>query len=629
MWTAIRELMEQFDEAVIVLDDQGEIAVLNAAAREEMTKLGTLEGVSGIRVLKLAARTQQLSYEKLPGLAVSHLDSAASGLPVVLSIRSLKQYLYISPAFQNVFGDDATGFFADVNALLGRVHPDDRDRVKGHLDADQTGEAQEYECRILHTNGEWRKLRIRVHPFFDGASGQMLIAALAEDVTALKVPKKNRRAKDNVAVLSSTAEFRNALDQQCADVWSTNAEAPSFGVAFIDLARFRAVNDSFGYAGGDLLLKEVSRRIESAVPKGSLLAGFGSDRFGLLLRSCANSESAEELVRQILIDLSEPIVMGEGSISVQARAGMAFASGLDCSADALLRDADAALQLAKKRRETLAVSKVSRSSKSMEQSSLEFDLRKALDNDEFFFEFQPVFDPSTGDVKLLEALVRWRHPRLGVISPSSFISLAEDSGLVLRLDMQGLERLAKQLEYWRTLEPKMLEVPVSINISGRHFPTFVMEKQFHQLLQKSAVGKGKIIFEITESVFVESNQGTAAGLGRLRDAGVEIWLDDFGEGYSSFRYLAHFPIDGIKISEVFVKHCAKEEKSRVILGSMQTLARGLGVQTVVEGVENSAQFEVLKTMGFDALQGFYLSRPLEAVEIPALLRAGRKSARPA
>ena len=145
-----------------------------------------------------------------------------------------------------------------------------------------------------------------------------------------------------------------------------------------------------------------------------------------------------------------------------------------------------------------------------------------------------------------------------------------------------------------------------------------MENQFHSLLQSPALSQSTIIFEITESVFVESSHRTAAGLERLRAAGVQIWLDDFGDGYSSFRYLTHFPVDGIKISESFVKQCVNEPKVRVILSSLQSLARGLGVQTIVEGVETKEQFDTLKGMGFDALQGYYLSRPMAAKEIPSL-----------
>jgi diguanylate cyclase (GGDEF)-like protein/PAS domain S-box-containing protein len=613
MWSAIGELMEQFEEAVIVLDSNGKIAVVNAAARAALPLVSSLDQTSGIRILR-----SPMGAEEIPAVNSSaHLDQASSNLPVVLAIRSNEKYLYTSPNFERIYGSLPDGYFEKVEDFLKVVHPDDRVRVKSHLDADSSGAAQEYECRIRHPKGSWRLLRIKVHPFLDSASGQMLVASLAEDITGLQPPPIRTQTAPG---LCSMAEFRRALDQS-VDQWAFASDAPFFAVGFIDVVRFRAVNDSFGYSEGDRLLEELGRRLSQLLPGENRVAGFGSDRFGILIRSAATAAQAEELLRAALAALSAPVVLTDSPIQIAARAGLAFPRAMDDSADALLRNADAALQLAKRGRESLVVSTISRASKSQEQASLEFDLASALDNDEFFFEFQPVFDPATGNLQLLEALVRWRHPRLGLISPSSFISLAEDSGLVLRLDMQGLERLARQLDYWRTTHPEILEVPVSINISGRHFPNFVMEEQFHNLLRSPAIQASKIIFEITESVFVDSNPGTAAGLERLRAAGVQIWLDDFGDGYSSFRYLAHFPVDGIKISESLVKHCDRDEKSRVILSSLQTLARGLGVRIVVEGVENVEQFNTLYTMGFDALQGYYLSKPLDAKDIPPLVKA--------
>ena len=618
MWLVIRELMDQFEEAIIVLDEDGKIVAINSAAQETLARVGSLDNATGIRILRAP-----LVKDGALGLSTTaQLDEASSNLPVVLAIRSVDKYLYISPAHQRLYGASPDIFFEKVDSFLDLVHPDDLDRVQAHFDADRSGAAQEYECRFKHASGEWRRLRVKVHPFLDTSTGQLLVASLAEDITNWK-PARVR--KDTIPGLCTMTEFRRTLNQ-CVDQWASAPEAPFFAVAFIDLVRFRAVNDSFGYSEGDRLLEEVGSRLSHSLPGRNRVASFGSDRFGILLRSVASPAQAEALIHEILLALSAPVILGDSPIQIAARAGLAFPRGLDASADALLRNADAALQLAKQRRESLVVSTISRASRSMEQASLEFDLTRALDNDEFFFEFQPVFDPATGNVRLLEALVRWRHPRLGVISPSSFICLAEDSGLVLRLDMQGLERLARQLDYWRTAHPEILEVPVSINISGRHFPNFVMENQFHRLLKSPAIQASKIVFEITESVFVDSNPGTAAGLQRLRAAGVQIWLDDFGDGYSSFRYLAHFPVDGIKISESFVKHCDRDEKSRVILSSLQTLARGLGAQIVVEGVENRDQFDTLYTMGFDAVQGYFLSKPLAAKDIPALFNSA--SSRP-
>lgn len=606
MWPAIRELMEQFDEAVIVLNENGEITFVNKAAAKN----------PAIQAFRIPAK----GTEVRTGFSIPELDSASSRLPVILAIRSMERYLYISPAYARIYGQEPAGLFESASAALDRVHPEDRDMMRLRMEADRSGAAQEYEFRVLNHFGDYRRLNVKVHPFFEGSSGEMLVASLTEDITDLVLPAVASKSAGVVgAKVVSAAEFRQGLSN-CVDEWCSSETAPFFAIAFLDMARFRAVNDSFGYSEGDRLLEEVQRRIASVLPIEDRVAGFGSDRFAVLVRSAGDTGKVEELVRSILTALAEPFTIGPNQIGVSARAGLAYPRAIDCTVDMLLRDADAALQLAKKRREGMVVSTMSRGWKSMEQSSLEFDLSSALDQDEFFFEFQPVFHPESGDVKLLEALVRWRHPRLGVISPASFISLAEDSGLVLRLDMQGLERLERQLEYWHSMQPKIRQVPVSINISGRHFPSFVMEKQFHKLLKQPAIQASKIIFEITESVFVDSNHRTAAGLGRLRDAGVKIWLDDFGEGYSSFKYLSNFPVDGIKISESFVKNCVREEKSRVILKTLQSLAQGLGIEIVVEGVENKEQLGLLGEMGFGLVQGYYLSRPLAASEIPELLR---------
>ncbi len=415
----------------------------------------------------------------------------------------------------------------------------------------------------------------------------------------------------------TTARFHRALERQVRK-WVDETDPAFFAVAFLDVIRFRSINDSFGFAAGDRLLRQVANEIGKLLKANDVLAHFGSDHFAILIRSRQNLEQAELLMQEVLRSIEREFALGEGCIVLSARIGLAAPRGPDTSTDAILRDADSAHQQARVSRESIVVSRPPQAAKSIVQISLEFNLKNALENNEFYFEFQPVFNPASGRVCLLEALLRWRHPRLGIISPAAFISLAEDSGLVLKLDMQGLERLAKQLCLWHAEFPAMVGVPVSLNISGRHFPNFVMEKQFHDLLRQPALRRSSIIFEITESVFVEGNPKTSQGLQRLRNKGVQIWLDDFGEGYSSFRYLTHFPIDGIKIASCFTRHCADQPKSRVILSALQTLARGMGVMAVAEGVETREQFEMLKTMGFDALQGFYLARPMPASEIPAL-----------
>lgn len=606
MWAAIRELIDQFEEAIIVVDNQGEVALMNRVASEALKQVTSPREIEDVRLL-------HVSLPRQPDIPRAEFDAAAANLPVVLSIRNQERYLYTSPAHQRIYGDDPEPFLQDANEFLRRVHPDERSAVQQRFEADIAAAPHEYECHILRTDGALRRLHINVRPFFDHGTGELLVASLAEDITESHSPATTRPA----SALPGPLEFRHALQAAIED-WQLAPADCFFAVALIDVARFRSVNDSFGYQAGDQFLREIAQRLQGNLSSRCRLAGFGADRFALLLREQANAAAVEDALRRLLLAASAPVSLAtESSVSLTVRAGLTFPDRLDCTPDSLLRDADAALQLAKSRRQPLVVAQLSQ--QSLPPATLEFDLSRALDGDEFFFEFQPVLEPATGRVQLLEALVRWRHPRLGTISPAAFLNVAEDSGLVLRLDMQGLARLERHFDYWRSLNPEFADIPVSINISGRHFPNFVMERQFFELLRRPTLRAANIIFEITESVFLDSNPNTAEGLQRLRAAGVQIWLDDFGEGHSSFRYLAHFPVDGIKITESFVRHCHHDEKARVILSALQGLARGLGVRTVVEGVENQQQFDTLRVMGFDALQGYFLAPPMSAADIPALV----------
>ncbi|WP_031499583.1 putative bifunctional diguanylate cyclase/phosphodiesterase [Bryobacter aggregatus] len=607
MRPAICELMDQFDEPVIVVDESERILFGNRTAQLRVGQTG--------RAMPENYKEFLVTLPEPEKFRVLHAPVAAG---FVLLIGSAEGLRYVSPSFGRVFGRESTLLHKGHSSLLDFVHHEDRPVTEKHFAKVQEGAAVDHEFRIVKPSGEIRKLWNQMRPIVDEQSGELLIVSLSEDITERSEPHPILQVlSDPVRACDSASHFRRAIEDRIR-IWGTTPNPPFFAVAFLDLARFRSINESFGYTAGDGLLREVARRARGALGTGDTLARFGADLYAVLLGSPQDIADAETRMRNLLLQISGNYSVGSTTVNVVPRAGLAFPNGMDCSTDSLLRDADAAHQQAKQKRESLVTSKQPGSLKSLVQSSLEFDLARAISQDEFFFEFQPVFDPGNGRVRILEALLRWHHPRLGIISPASFISLAEDSGLVLKLDMLGLERLGRQMSAWRVECPRMAEVPVSINISGRHFPNFVLEKQFHRLLRQSPLRESRIIFEITESVFVEGSHRTCAGLQGLRDAGVQIWLDDFGEGYSSFRYLTHFPIDGLKVASCFVRSCADQPRSRVVLSSLFSLARGMGMQAIAEGVETVEQFETLRAMGFEALQGYYLSRPMPAKNIPGL-----------
>jgi EAL domain-containing protein (putative c-di-GMP-specific phosphodiesterase class I)/GGDEF domain-containing protein len=405
--------------------------------------------------------------------------------------------------------------------------------------------------------------------------------------------------------------FRAELDST-VEQWRAGQEESLFALALVELPRWRLLEPRLGQELAFETMREARLRLEHAVAEQDSFAQYGDAAFGLLLRGLASRQAAKERVGQILGSLGQPFRHGRDEIEIVARAGIAYPESSHANAEALLRDADAALELAKRRKLGFASLPAQRIAPSTHVEVIESELRRAIEQQEIFFEFQPVYDVNSGRIVMLEALSRWRHPRLGEVAPTSFIGAAEDSGLVLELDLAGLRRLAQQLTRWRESGAYSPDILYTINMSGCHFPEFIQEERIFELLQQEPLRGARIAFEITETAFIEGDPVTAGHLQRLRNAGVEIWLDDFGDGHSSIRYLVDFPLNGVKVSEYFVRRAMEEPKARSVLASMRRLAQSLGLDLVAEGVETREQWEMLRNMGYGKVQGYYCSRALSA-----------------
>ena len=429
-------------------------------------------------------------------------------------------------------------------------------------------------------------------------------------------PRMAARAK----ILNSFA-FRLRLNERL-ESWTNGLRREMFAVAFFDLSRIRHVIEAFGHAHGYQVLTEATLRIQGELEASDVLAQFTREECAVLLEAVEGPEEAEERVKKILAALAEPYPLGDMQILVSSRSGLSLPRSFHSSVDSILRDADAGLQRARSHHLNVVMVQEQTRPSSPHRLQLEYDLGQAMAEDQFFFEFQPVIDFQTGSIAMIEALLRWQHPRLGVISPASFLEMAEDSGLVLQMDLLGLERLGMYWRRWQSAAQPVRRVPVSINISGRHFPNYAYEEEFHRLLRSEALADCQVAFEITESALVESAPRTLESWERLRKAGVAILLDDFGEGFSSFGYLNQFRVDGIKIPSSIVKNCVEDSRSRGLLQTMRTLARSLDMQLIAEGVETAEQALVLAGLGIQQMQGFFLSRPVAADRIPELLRGG-------
>ena len=393
-----------------------------------------------------------------------------------------------------------------------------------------------------------------------------------------------------------------------------------YALVFIDLDRFKVVNDSLGHAAGDELLVQVARRLQGSLRVGDTLGRFGGDEFVALLEDLDNEPEALAVAERLLAGLAEPIALGEREIIVTASAGVVIGDGTHLGPEECIREADVAMYRAKARGGgCFEVFHHELEGGALPRLDLEIDLRRAISEGELEVHYQPVMR-TRGPVVGVEALVRWRHPERGVVSPAEFIPLAEETGLILPLGRFVLDEACRQVGEWRRLHPELDGLVVSVNLSPRQFRQADLDGQVAAALQRSGLDAGSLCLEVTEGVMVEDVEAATSTLNGLKALGVSISVDDFGTGYSSLSYLKRFPLDYVKIDRSFVAGLDEKVDSEIVR-SVIRLAAAIGISVVAEGVETAEQLDRLEALGCPLVQGFYLARPQPAGDTEALLVA--------
>ncbi len=382
------------------------------------------------------------------------------------------------------------------------------------------------------------------------------------------------------------------------------------GVAFLDLDRFKTINDSLGHAAGDMLLAAVAERLRNAVREDDTVARLGGDEFTLILTDMARAEDAAQVAQKILGCFAEPFHIAGYDFTVGMSMGMTIYPLDDSDVDGLLRNADIAMYRAKEQGgNTCQFHTAEMTARVRHRLDLERDLHRALDQGQFHLLYQPIMDLATGAFVSVEALIRWRHPRRGEVSPAEFIPLAEETGIIGDIGAWVLREAAAQFVRWRD-EGLPLE-NIAVNVSTRQFHG----RDFGGLVRRVAADTGFdprcLVLEITESLLAD-NAAIVSALRELNDMGVQISIDDFGTGYSSLSYLRRFPVDHVKIDRSFVSDIPLSNDATVVVLAIIGMAHALGQKTIAEGVETGAQLEFLRAHGCDLAQGFHLARPLPA-----------------
>lgn len=430
-------------------------------------------------------------------------------------------------------------------------------------------------------------------------------------------------AHDPLTGLPTRSLLLERLDEELA---RDAAEGLKIAVLFVDLDNFKLVNDSLGHGSGDEVLSEMARRISGCIGPDDTASRFGGDEM-VVLHPHATDGSEVALGKRILTALAEPVFVAGKEVVVSASVGVALCTAGMKSAAQLLREADTALYAAKDRgRARLELFSDELYERAEKRMQIESDLRAALREQQLFVEYQPQVRLKDGRVVGVEALVRWKHPRFGIVPPGDFISVAEDCGLIIGIGRLVLEKSCRQLADWTKLTPGR-SLTMTVNVSPRQLADPAFFTELRQVLADTGIDPTALCLEVTESAMMSAPAEVVQVLDRIRQLGIYIAIDDFGTGHSSLSRLRDMPAEVLKIDRSFVDGLGSETGDTAIVSSILSLAYAMGKHTIAEGVEKPEQAALLLRMGCEAAQGYFFSRPVAAERIPLLLAGALWQAR--
>ena len=482
------------------------------------------------------------------------------------------------------------------------------------------GAARDDDDVFTRADGTHIPVAVTMSPALGDAGNQGTVMAF-RDITERKAFEEelsHRMFHDGLTGLSNRALFTDRLAQ--AHVRGLRNRTP-YAVLFIDLDRFKVVNDSLGHQAGDELLMAVAERLKAKVRPGDTFARFGGDEFVMLLEELVREEDAVQVAQRLLEDLAAPFRIQGRDVPVTASVGVVVGHPDNTTPEDCLRNADVAMYRAKANgKGRYEIFRPGTETHELERLDREIALRLAIERGELEVHYQPVVSLETLSVVGVEALVRWHHPVKGLVPPGDFIPLAEETGLILPLGGWVLEESCRQLQEWTAANPALSSLVVSVNLSPHQFRQEGLCEQVADVLALTGLEPGRLCLEVTETALMADAVSTTVTLNRLKSLGARLSIDDFGTGYSSLSYLKRFPVDFVKIDRSFVAGLADGEVDTEIVRSVIRLANAIGISAVAEGVEDERQLGMLRELGCPLVQGYHLARPQCARDIDELLR---------
>jgi diguanylate cyclase (GGDEF)-like protein/PAS domain S-box-containing protein len=475
------------------------------------------------------------------------------------------------------------------------------------------------EVLLRRKDGSYVPVFVTATPLFDARGDLAGMIGVSSDISerkALEAELERRASHDTLTGLPNRPAFVDRLGQALRRT-RPRQNSREVGVLFMDLDGFKTINDSLGHQAGDRLLVTVAERLRKRLRNEDVLARFGGDEFAVLLEDTAGTSEAIRVAQRIAEDLREPFTVDDFQVSVSTSIGITLGTAqANDDPERMLRDADVAMYRAKEQGPgRYAVFDPAMQARAQERLELEAELRRALEQGEFVLYYQPEVSLHDGKMVGFEALLRWQHPERGLLDPSAFVPIAEETDLIAPIGRWVLEEACQQAKRWEEERPLASPMTMEINLSSKQLRRQGLVRTVEEALARADLEAHTLALDMTETVLIRTSEDNTQALDALKEMGVRLGLDDFGTGYSSLSYLKRLPVDRVKVDKSFVKGLGENATDTALVRMIIDLCHTLGVEVLAEGIETSEQAVLLRDMECDLGQGYYFARPLRGEEL--------------
>ncbi len=604
-----RQPFREIDEALLTsLGDYAAVAIENASLYQQAQQ----EIVERARI-EQALRESEERY----ALAVRGANDG------IWDWDLKKNTVYYSPRWKAMLGYEDDNVGNTPNEWFNRIHPEDLDRTKLDIFYHYRGATNHFENehRMQHKDGSYHWMQSRGIAVWDSDGTPCRMVGSLTDITDRKSAEQklsHDAFHDTLTDLPNRTLFMDRL--RLAVERAKRRDDFLFAVLFLDLDRFKDINDSLGHLMGDQLLIAIAKMLGEDLRSTDTVARLGGDEFVILLEDISDISDATHIADRIQEKLTKSFKLMDREVFVTTSIGIVLSMTGYQRPEDVLRDADIAMYRAKAQgRARYEIFDSAMRDRIMDRISLETDLRQSFERNELLMYYQPIVSIMDNRIIGFEALVRWQHPERGLLAPSEFIPMAEETGLILSIGQWVIREACGQMFEWLKEFPTEPPLTISVNLSGKQVAQPDLYDQVAQVLKETGLESRSLKLEITESAIMDNIDFAVQVFTRLQELGVQIQVDDFGIGYSSLNYLSHFPINTLKIDRTFVRNMTKDNNYLKIVQAIIMLAHGLGMTVIAEGIETEAQLSQIKTLGCELAQGFFISKPWDIQGIKHLL----------